>query len=83
MTASLTAADLAAGEIGSCTECPVALAVRRATGGERVTVEPYGIVVDGTLYQVPPEVDAAIDLIDEGRALEVVPFAFALVEEAA
>jgi hypothetical protein len=78
MTVDLTPEDLANGEPESCTECPVALAVRRATKGQSVTVEPYGIVVDGILYDVPAEVDAAIDLIDDGRAVDVVPFSFEL-----
>lgn len=74
MIIQVTQADIDAGQAGSCTMCPIALATARAFGVEvglinsrgrnDVWVEHYHVVVSGRDYPLPAEACAFIEAFD-------------------
>lgn len=74
---SVTAEDIADGQRGVTNRCPVALAVRRATGIKAVSIRSTQGVLYGNEYRsfdLPAEVREFIALYDAGQAVE--PLAF-------
>jgi hypothetical protein len=75
MTITVTAEDIYLGERNNCGFCPVAIAVRRATGGD-AWVYPSRMVVDGRPCPLPADVWARVLKYDV--AGEMSPFEFTL-----
>lgn len=75
MTINVTAEDIAVGERNNCGWCPVALAVRRATG-EQAWVHPDALIVRGRRCPMPSEVWARVLKYDVQGVME--PFSFEL-----
>jgi hypothetical protein len=87
-TVNVTQEDIDTGTAGSCSECPVALAVTYALGlGERdsvrVTASSIYVYPTGSRFRSPPSVKKFIKDFDSPLNLSVEPFSFELVEDGA
>lgn len=79
MTVHVTEDDIANGLKRHCWSCPVALAVMRTYGEDRVYVNTSNITIGqkrGEIVRTPPEVKAFILDFDKGKPVE--PFGFEL-----
>lgn len=73
----VTKADIKKGKKGSVCDCPIALAIKRATGlkGRDVAVGDYQPEVDGYIFEGPCEsLTTFIEAFDGGE--KVKPFSF-------
>jgi hypothetical protein len=80
MKISVTSEDIAAGKRGSCVDCPVVLAVERASGGAVIAGRTWITAAfdgrPGRRWRTPDIVAEFMLLFDQGRP--VVPFTFDL-----
>lgn len=81
-TITVTRQDIDLGIRGGCTQCPIALALRRKFQlPETIDVQVYGghCKIDEQLYQLPPTARVFVKNFDRSR-LSVRPFEFLLPE---
>lgn len=64
------------GRPGTCTLCPIALAIQEATGIQQVGVNIVEVRIDGKYFDLPREVTEFINQFDAGGSVE--PFEFEL-----
>lgn len=77
ITINVTQRDIDHGKIQDCTDCPVALAIRRSVGPlYKVDVIRSIVVISGKVRCLPREVSEFIRRVDAG--LPVKPFSFNL-----
>lgn len=80
----VTELDIMLGKKGSCTQCPIAYAVKRATGRKRnVVVNGKYLVIDGAYnncqqFSLPKKARDFISKFDDGK--KVKPFKFGIPE---
>ena len=79
MKIEVTQQDISEGTPGVCMECPIALAVQRATGDKDASVTPQIVWVGGTFYVLPVTAREFIRKFD-GRK-DVAPFEFEMEPE--
>lgn len=73
----VTPRDISKGLTGSCRECPVALAIRRATRSRNVVALYQSCDIGRRSFRVPVSVDRFITAFDHAdRNLSVKPFTF-------
>lgn len=81
MRIDVTQEDIVKGAPEDCGRCPIALAIRRATGWERVNVDYTTVQPDRDnlqdLIDLPAEAVEFISLFDKGQCA-VAPFSFEL-----
>lgn len=70
ITANITQNDIDEGEEQNCSQCPTALAIRRATGAKRIVVGRTHIYVDDLAYATPDEANVFIARFDHGRSVK-------------
>jgi hypothetical protein len=78
MLIKVTEDDIKHGERGICNTCPVARAIRRATGAKYIAVDWCAIDIGDKLYDTPRS--AARFIYDFDNGLKVEPFEFELGE---
>lgn len=76
----VTASDIAEGIPADCERCAIALAIKRARPGARVSVVEDTIEIDGDQFTPPPEAVAFIDSFDRDKE-RCNPFGFDLGDE--
>lgn len=76
MKITVTAEDIALGLPGSCSHCPVAMAIARDTGSRGVRVDGVEIFVCDRRFSAPPSVSNFINHFDDwdSEALPPEPF---------
>lgn len=73
----VTAEDIERGVLADCTECPVALAVERATGDQAHVYDGSVTLTSDCVYtSLPDDVNRRIRAYDAGESM--VPFSFEL-----
>lgn len=80
---NVTARDLRIGRACDCFECPVALALQRATGDNEAQVNntldgDVWLEAWGRMIEAPPKVRLAVRAVDHGLRGGVTPFRFTL-----
>lgn len=81
MKISVSERDIAAGKRGECCQCPLALAILRASKREFVAVSCASVLLD-TCYEVPLPDEAMQFVKDFDMGENVSPFEFELPLEA-
>lgn len=77
---SVTMAHILVGRRANCINCPVALAMRDATGENRTRAYNYHALVGDVYYRLPERAKRWISKFDEGG--EIKPFNFYLQDYA-
>lgn len=68
-TVTVTQHFIDVGQQSMCRQCPMALAVRNATGQEDVVTDLIVTYVNGVRYRTPPEAKAFMDIFDHYRRM--------------